>query len=38
MLEQEYYRNKTMVGRNKMYFALKRHFGDRAPTQKAVNH
>jgi transposase InsO family protein len=37
MLEREYYTNKNMVGRDKLYFILKRKYGDRAPTQKAIN-
>ena len=37
MLEREYYTNKNMVGRDKLYFILKRKYGDKAPTQKAIN-
>ena len=38
MLEREYYTDKNMVGRDKLYFILKRKYGDRAPTQKAINY
>ena len=37
MLEREYYTNKNMVGRDKLYFILKRKYGDKASTQKAIN-
>jgi transposase InsO family protein len=37
MLEREYYTNKNMVGRDKLYFILKRKHGAQAPTQKAIN-
>ena len=37
MLEREYYTNKNMVGRDKLFFILKRKHGDKAPTQKAIN-
>jgi hypothetical protein len=37
MLEREYYTNKNMVGRDKLYFILKRKYGSKAPTQKAIN-
>ena len=37
MLEREYYTNKNMVGRDKLFFVLKRKHGDKAPTQKAIN-
>ena len=37
MLEREYYTNKNTVGRDKLYFILKRKYGDKAPTQKAIN-
>ena len=36
MLEREYYTNKNMVGRDKLYF-MKRKYGSKAPTQKAIN-
>ena len=32
MLEREYYTNKNMVGRDKLFFILKRKHGDKAPT------
>ena len=37
MLEREYYTNKNMVGRDKLFFILRRKYGDKAPTQKAIN-
>ena len=37
MLNQEYYTKKNMVGRDKLYFSLKRQYGPDAPTQKAIN-
>ena len=37
MLNQEYYVKKNMVGRDKLYFSLKRQYGANAPTQKAIN-
>ena len=37
MLNQEYYVKKNMVGRDKIYFSLKRQYGENAPTQKAIN-
>ena len=37
MLEREYYTNKNMVGRDKLFFILKRKHADKAPTQKAIN-
>ena len=37
MLNQEYYVKKNMVGRDKIYFSLKRQYGANAPTQKAIN-
>ena len=36
MLEREYYTNKNMVGRDKLFFVLKRKHGDKAPTQKSA--
>lgn len=36
MLEREYYTNKNMVGRDKLYFILKRKYGSKAPTQAAT--
>ena len=32
MLNQEYYNKKNMVGRDKLYFSLKRQYGPDAPT------
>ena len=37
MLNQEYYNKKNMVGRDKLYFSLRRQYGPDAPTQKAIN-
>ena len=37
MLEREYYTDKNMVGRDKLFFILKRKYGAKAPTQKAIN-
>jgi len=37
MLKTEYYERKNAVGRDKLYFSLKRQYGTAAPSQKAVN-
>jgi transposase InsO family protein len=37
MLNQEYYNKKNMVGRDKLYFSLRRQYGPDAPSQKAIN-
>ena len=37
MLKTEYYERKNAVGRDKLYFSLKRQYGAAAPSQKAVN-
>jgi hypothetical protein len=38
MLKVEYYDNKNMTGRDKLYYALKRKHPNTHPTQKAINH
>ena len=37
MLEREYYTNKNMVGRDKLYFILKAEVRRQSPCAKAIN-